>query len=449
MARVLIVDDDDGFRASLAETLIALGHEVLEAAGAVAGLECLRRERVDLVFLDYRLSDLDGLAALRQMKAQLPELTAPVVMLTAYASADNTIEAMKLGAFDHLAKPLGRDQICAVLDRALRHNARHAARLPGPADEELRDTLIGASPLMREAQKLIGLAAAGDATVLINGETGTGKELAARLLHRASDRAEGPFVAVNCAAIPSELLESELFGHLRGAYTGATGTRRGSFRMADGGTLFLDEIGDMSLAMQPKILRALQEREIVPLGADRPLRVDVRVVAATHRDLAQLATQGRFRQDLYFRLNVVPIQLPPLRERLEDIRPLAERFLRIAQSQAPKRLTEAAVARLMAHAWPGNVRELRNAMERVSVTVRGAAVEPEDLDFLPTGTAGGVEALPAELLALPLPQAIAELESALIRRALTAAGGNRAEAARHLGIHRQLLYSKLKQYGFE
>src|SRR5205823_11024127 len=298
----------------------------------------------------------------------------PVVMLTAYASSDNTIEAMKLGAFDHLTKPIGREDVKRIVDQALKPEARRSKE----AVEESGEGLIGNSEGMRRVQKLIGLAAGTDSTVLVTGETGTGKEMVARALHDHGTRAEKPFVAVNCAAIPTELLESELFGHVKGAFTGAASDRPGRFREADGGTLLLDEIGDMSPPMQAKILRVLQEREIAPVGAARSEKVDVRVIAATHRDLTQAVQKNEFREDLYYRLNVLPIHLPPLRERVDDIVSLAEHFLRQA-SDPPKSLSASATRRLLAYTWPGNVRELKNAMERASIVVRGSTIEESDL----------------------------------------------------------------------
>ena len=305
MARVLIVDDDDAFRETLAETLEGLGHGVTSAASGREALDVLSRERVDAVFLDHRMPGMDGLQTLAGMQAQLPEMP-PVIVLTAFSSAGNTIDAMRLGAFDHLTKPVTRDAVRDVLARALQ--VRTAALGDGSADDgsvndgsvDDRDNsdLIGISPAMREVHKRIGMAAASAQPVLLLGETGTGKEMVARALHRHSSRAGRPFVALNCAAIPKDLLESELFGHVRGAFTGATGDRPGCFRAADGGVLLLDEIGDMRLDVQAKMLRALQEGEITPLGSHRPVKVDVRVIAATHHDLAAAVREGRFREDL-------------------------------------------------------------------------------------------------------------------------------------------------------
>lgn len=445
MARILIVDDDAAFRDSLTETLQDLGHTVLQASSTLAGLNRLRAEAVDLAIVDLRMPGDDGLAFLRKASELSP---VPCIMLTAYASGANTIDAMRLGAFDHLTKPVARAALVETLDRALSSVAAGgddaASADAAPVDDF---ELVSGSAAMREVFKRIGMAARGDATVLILGETGTGKELVARALHRSSARAARPFVAVNCAAIPDELMESELFGHLKGAFTGAISDRAGRFREAEGGTLFLDEIGDMPLATQAKILRVLQEREITPIGGARVVPVNVRIVAATHRDLPAAVAAGRFREDLWYRLQVVPIALPPLRERLGDVVLLAEHFLRRIGAGSPKRLSSAAAQRLLAHAWPGNVRELRNAMERAAVLCRGTTIGPEHIG-LPSLHATQ-EAQGGIALDGPLADAVAALERAMIRRALAATAGNRAEAARRLGLSRQQLYRKLAEHGLE
>ncbi|MBB3641940.1 sigma-54-dependent transcriptional regulator [Variovorax atrisoli] len=448
MARLLIIDDDDAFRDTLAETLQGLGHEATEIASGAEALEAMAHTRFDAVFLDHRMPGMDGLQTLEAMRARLARVP-PVIVLTAFASAGNTIEAMRLGAFDHLAKPISREAVREVLDRALQQQPG-AAGTAAVADAD--DDFIGASQAMREVQKRIGLASANAMPVLVLGETGTGKEMVARALHRHSDRADKPFVAINCAAIPKELLESELFGHVRGAFTGATGERAGCFRAADGGVLLLDEIGDMALAVQAKILRVLQEGEVTPLGSHKTVKVDVRVVAATHRDLALAVRESSFREDLMYRLDVLSIRLPPLRERLADVIPLAEHFLRRAAApDAPKALSAEAAQSLLRQPWPGNVRELRNVMERCQALVRHRVIGSADLDLVlgqarPTQ---GAQTLPADWLEGDLPSTVERLERLLIENALAQAQGNRAEAARRLGIHRQLLYRKLTQYGIE
>jgi two-component system NtrC family response regulator len=346
---------------------------------------------------------------------------------------------MRLGAFDHLTKPIGREQVSRVLAGML------AARSEAGAERASSDAdgLIGSSEAMRAVQKTIGLLADSNATVLISGETGTGKELVARAIHDHGHRARSAFVPVNCAAIPADLLESELFGHLRGAFTGAVSDRKGAFREAEHGTLFLDEVGDMDIVMQAKILRALQERVVTPVGG-KSVPVDVRVIAATHRDLRRRVIDGAFREDLFYRLHVVPIHLPPLRERLGDIVPLAEHFL--ARAGSNRRLAPDAQELLVRQAWPGNVRELRNVMERAAVLVRGDVISAADLDFI---TQARTESSAVEWPDEDLPSATRRLEEMIIRRALARSGGNRAEAARLLGIHRQLLYTKMKRYGLE
>ena len=454
MARILIVDDDASFRESLAETVSSLGHETLMASNGAQGLSFLKRGGIDAVFLDFRLPDMSGIEVLRAMKHLLGAGDPPVIMLTAYSSVDNTIEAMKLGAFEHLAKPIRRQAVESALASAL------ASQGTATQQTEVRneDEFVARSERMRETVKLIGRAAASDATVLITGETGSGKEIVARALHKHSARASHPFVAINCAAIPHELLESELFGHVRGAFTGATASRTGIFQQADGGTLLLDEIGDMNGNLQAKLLRVLAEGLIVPLGAERPLAVNVRLLAATHRDLAQQVAEGKFREDLFYRLNVINIHVSPLRERHEDIIALAEYFLALA-SDSPKNLSAEARHSLEMHAWPGNVRELRNVIERATILARGASIKVEDLglaDSVANAAAPRVLSATAPLAlsaASPplhdLPTALAQLEEGMIRAALAETGGNRAEAARRLGIRRQLLYTKLRQYGVE
>ncbi|MDZ5649830.1 sigma-54 dependent transcriptional regulator [Nitrospirillum sp. BR 11828] len=441
MATVLIVDDDAALRDALGEVVGDCGHTARPAPSGEAALAILANEAVDAMVLDLRMPGLDGMEVLRRVRDRFGTL--PVTVLTAHATAANTIEAMRLGAFDHLTKPVGRAELTQALTGMLalnRGGESPSDTAPSPAEGP-----IGVCEAMRAVQKTIGMLADSDATVLITGETGTGKEVVARALHDHGRRAARPFVAVNCAAIPSELMESELFGHVKGAFTGATADRMGAFRQADGGTLFLDEIGDMDLALQAKILRALQERTVTPIGG-KPAPVDVRVVAATHRDLRQRVSEGGFREDLFYRLHVVPIHLPPLRERRADILPLAESFLAQAGN---KTLDADAAARLVAYRWPGNVRELRNVVERLAVLVRGPVITAADIGFLDLTDAGPTpdsgDAWPAE----DLPAAVAKLEESMIRRALDRCGGNRAEAARLLGIHRPLLYAKMKRYGLE
>jgi DNA-binding NtrC family response regulator len=440
MATILIVDDDAALRTAIATALGDLGHRTHQAEDGEAGLAWLAAHRADAVLLDLRMPVMEGMEVLRRIRSRPG--SPPVAVLTAVPTSDNTIEAMRLGAADHLAKPIGRDGLRALLSRMLPDPAVEpdvVAVAPTTRDGDL----VGSSAAMRDVQKAIGLLADSDATVLLLGETGTGKEVVARAIHRHGKRAKAPFVPVNCAAIPAELLESLLFGHVRGAFTGAVTDRTGSFREASGGTLFLDEIGDMDLAMQAKLLRALQERVVTPVGG-RPVPIDVRVIAATHRDLIQAVRDGQFREDLYYRLGVVPLALPPLRERLADIIPLAEHFLTLGEAGGVvRRLSADAAARLLAHPWPGNVRELLNAMKRVATLVRRPVIGAEDLDFLSAGPGGTV----SDWLAGTLPDAVERVELEMIRRAMAASGGNRTQAAERLGIRRQLLYQKLTRYG--
>jgi two-component system NtrC family response regulator len=439
MAAILIVDDDAAMRDALSEAVRDLGHDPKMASSGAAALALLDDEAVDAVLLDLRMPGMDGLEALRRIRSR-PHPPA-VTVLTAHATAANTIEAMRLGAFDHLTKPIGREDLARVLAGMLASvMAPHAAR-----SESAQEGLIGSSEAMRTVQKTIGMLADSNATVLVTGETGTGKELVARAIHDHGHRGGKPFIAVNCAAIPAELIESELFGHVRGAFTGAVSDRTGAFREAQRGTLFLDEIGDMDLAMQAKILRALQERIVTPVGG-KPVPVDVRVIAATHRDLRRRIVDRVFREDLFYRLHVVPIHLPPLRDRIADILPLAEHFL--ARVGAGKRLSADSAARLISRAWPGNVRELKNAMERAAVLARGDVITAADLGFVEE-TRAVAEEIISDWPDEDLPSATARLEELLIRRALARSAGNRAEAARMLGIHRQLLYAKMKRYGLD
>jgi DNA-binding NtrC family response regulator len=443
MTVVLIVDDEKALRDGLSEAIRDLGYEPVVASSGREALAVAAKAKPDAALLDLRMPDMDGLQVLIRLRNAAGCAKLPVAIITAYATAANTIEAMRLGAFDHLTKPVGREDLASLLERMVRSSATKALKPAPPATDGVPEDLIGSSNSMREVQKTIGLVADSDATVLITGETGTGKEVVARTIHRVGARSAGPFMALNCAAIPPDLLESELFGHVKGAFTGAVLERKGAFREAHGGTLFLDEIGDMDLAMQAKILRAIQERVVTPVGG-RPQKIDVRIVAATHRDLERWVKQGRFREDLFYRLNVVPIELQPLRKRAADIVPLAEHFLALA-SAPKKQLSDDAVQQLFDHAWPGNVRELRNAMERVAVMCRSNIVTALDLGFLTAVPSQDTDI--AEGDNGDLSSAVEHLERRMIADALTESKGNRAEAARRLGIHRQLLHAKAEKYG--
>jgi DNA-binding NtrC family response regulator len=438
VAVILVVDDDPAMRDALREVVTDLGHEACLAESGAAALTLLATNRIDAALLDFRMTGMDGLELLGRIR-KMPN-PPPVAVLTAHATAHNTIEAMRLGAFDHLTKPIGRDALSQLLETMLASDAGH----PSPEVASAGAGLIGSSETMRTVQKAIGRLADTDSTVLITGETGTGKELVARALHDHGARAKQPFIAVNCAAIPADLMETELFGHVKGAFSGAVRDRVGAFREANGGTLFLDEIGDMDPTMQAKILRALQERVVTPVGGVA-IDINARIIAATHRDLRKRVAEGTFREDLFYRLNVVPIHLPPLRERLADIVPLAEHFL--ASAGSGKHLTSAAAAVLVRYAWPGNVRELKNVMERLTVSV--SKPEIDACDAVSTCSVTPEHAAGADWPDEDLPTATLRLEGLLIRRALERCGGNRAEAARLLNIHRQLLYTKMKRLGIE
>lgn len=447
MATLLIIDDDPAFRSSLSEMLSDLGHQVIEASHVQAGLQCLRARPVDLVITDLKLAGEDGLSFLRQAQAIK---AVPCIMLTAYASGSNTIEAMRLGAFDHLTKPVSRQLLMETLQRALPERTEAlVAESALPVDTAATERLIGNSECMRQVFKQIGLAAATEATVLILGETGTGKEEVARALHRNSLRADGPFVAINCAAIPPELMESELFGHVKGAFTGAVADRKGYLRQAEGGTLFLDEIGDMPLALQAKILRVLEAREFSQVGAQTVLSLNARIIAATHRDLPAAVRTGEFREDLWYRLQVMPIMLPPLRARGDDLLMLAQYFLAAEATGTPKRLTPEATRKLVQHDWPGNIRELRNTIARAVILSHHAYVEAEHISFtpLPQSSLSFDQGRHLSASGGTLAETLQQVEREMIERALRESGDNRSEAARKLGLSRQQLYRKLEEYG--
>ena len=445
--RILVVDDDRGHRTMLRALLAESGYEALEAEDGDAGVEAVRTHPVDAVLLDLRMPRVGGIEALEAIKAVRPDL--PVIVLTAYASVDTAVAAMKKGAFDYLTKPVDAADLSRVLDKALEfRRLEEEIRLLRERLGERFDfsSIIGRSRPMRELFETLALVAPSDATVLITGESGTGKELVANAIHQNSPRRDKPFVKVNCAALHENLLESELFGHERGAFTGATAQRKGRFELAHGGTLFLDEIGDMSPATQAKVLRVLQEGEFERLGGSRTLKVDVRVIAATHRDLEAMVAEGAFRQDLYYRLSVVPVHLPPLRDRPEDIPLLAEHFLRIYAEKNRKAVagfTPEAMDLLVRHPWPGNVRELQNAVERAVILCLGERVTPREL---PPALQGAAAAAPQAPIPAG-PRTLKDAERELILRTLEQTGGNRTRAAQILGISRQTLINKLKEYG--
>ncbi len=450
---MLVVDDEPRIRRVLELALgDDLGYRVLLAASGEEARRRLREDAADIVLLDLQLPDVSGLDLLAEIRAERSEL--PVILMTAYGTVETAVQAMKLGAFDYVVKPFSVDEIDALARRAL--GARRAEREIAyfrEAEATSLEGIVAASPAMRGVLHAIEQVAAAPSTVLVTGETGVGKELVARAVHARSPRAAGLFVAVNCAAIPSELLEAELFGVTKGAYTGALADRPGKLELADGGTLFLDEIGDMPLALQPKLLRVLQEGTVERLGSNATRQVDVRVVAATHRDLSALVSEGLFRADLYYRLAVVPIVVPPLRERPEDIAPLAHHLVqrfgrRIGRTP---RLAPSAIEQLEAYAWPGNVRELGNVLERAVLLTRGDVVERADLPEPPAtlgdaaGPAGPGARAGEDVRALR--EAVEEAERRAIRAALRRTGGNKTRAAELLQVSIRTLWYKLEKLG--
>jgi two-component system response regulator FlrC len=441
MERVLVVDDEEGIRTFIGEVLEGEGLRVTLAADGNAAVRLLDRESFHLVVTDLRMPGLDGMSLLRKVRAESPETE--VVVLTAHGTVAGAVEAMKLGAFDYLDKPLsGPDELRLVASRAMerRHLREDAQRMRPPADGE--PAIVARDQAMQSVMGQVKKVAATDATVLLLGESGTGKEVLSRALHRESRRATGPFVAVNCAAISDALLESEMFGHEKGAFTGAVSNHRGRFELADGGTLFLDEVSELKPQLQAKLLRVLQERRFERVGGTRTIEVDVRIVAATNSDLTEAMRAGRFREDLYHRLAVFPIRIPPLRERLADIVPLAEDLLaRIARQLGRQGLAldDAARARLADYAWPGNVRELGNVLERAAILAEGAVIGAELILTGPLAAASpSVSSAAIEKLE--------DMERDAIRRMLTVTGGNRKQTAARLGIGLRTLYDKLKVY---
>ncbi len=431
--RILLVDDDPAVRRSLSETLSEEGHEVRTSENAEEALSQVAEYAPDLILSDIRMPGLSGIELLERVKQQAPSVD--VILMTAYDDMPTVVRAMREGAFDFLVKPLQLAELQAVLDRGLadRHAREQVLRAAEDrADAYRLDALVGHDPRMIEVYKLVGQLATGRVTVLIRGETGTGKEMVARAIHYNSPDAERPFIAVNCSALPESLLESELFGHVRGAFTGAVGDRRGRFALAGRGTIFLDEIGDTTPALQTKLLRVLEDGEFYPVGAERAERTEARVVAATHRNLEQMAKDRSFREDLYYRLRVVEVNLPPLRERLGDLPLLARHFIHKASQElhrsAPS-LSDDTMTVLLQHDWPGNVRELENCLTRAMVLATGNVIRPEHL-----GLRREVKESAGDIPTLE------ELTSAHVQRALAAAGGNKTKAAEILGISKPKLY---------
>ena len=444
MAKILIIDDEPAIRTTLSNILEDEGHKITTAESGEEGIAQYAREEFDLVLLDLWLPGIDGLAVLERLRSAGG---VPVIMISGHGNVEAAVRATRLGAYDFLQKPLSLERVLlsvnhALSDRRLREQVRDLKR-----HLTLEEILIGESEAMQKLEQQIRSAAPSHSRVLITGENGSGKEIVARTLHRLSPRAEAPFVDVNCAAIPEELIESELFGHRKGAFTGAIDDRKGKFELADGGTLFLDEIGDMSLKTQAKVLRVLQEQTFQRVGGQQTIRVDVRVIAATNKNLEQEIASGQFRSDLYYRLNVVPIVVPPLRLRGDDIILLAEHFLRryAAEAAQPrKKLSAGAASKLRAYDWPGNVRELRNVIERLAILVPGETVEADDVQL------GARNVAPPEIAPnLPLKDARDEFEKQYILARLRDFAGNISRTAEALGVERSNLYRKLNAYGIK
>jgi two-component system response regulator AtoC len=485
---ILVVDDEANIRELLTDLLKDAGYTSQHATTGAEAIAAVGKKLPDLVMMDVKLPDQDGLTVLKQLKRDHPDLE--VIVMTAFGGSSSAIKAMEHGAYDYVTKPFEMDDLLATLKRVFEHadmsNEVTALRLELGRSAADRERIVGSSKPMLEVFKLIGKVAGSDATVLITGESGTGKELVAEALHRSSKRNPHPLVKVSCAALPETLLETELFGHEKGSFTGAMTMRKGRFETANKGTIFLDEIGEMTLATQTKLLRILQEREFERIGSNLPIKIDIRVITATNRDLAAEVEKGRFREDLYYRLNVIHIHMPPLRDRKDDIPSLVEHFLvkyRYEPDAIPTTITDDALERLVEYDWPGNVRELENAIERAVVLARGNPITVEHLPFngkaepgvspktlaarrtkLDEDTAelenrrealesdeadAGAAGNGAGAAAGSLKNQVADLERQLIKEALERAGGNRTKAADDLGIYRRLLYAKIKEYGLE
>jgi two-component system NtrC family response regulator len=445
---ILLIDDDPSLRRVIEYSLIESGYTVLPAASGEEGLALFQKGPCDAVITDITMQGMSGLQVL--VKVRQADENVPVIIITAYGTIESAVSAIKQGAFDYITKPFIRDELRITLERALkmRRLEKENVRLRAEVIAQYRfEGIVGGSEKLREVIALAGRVAPSDATVLITGESGTGKELLARGIHFSSGRSAGPFVGVNCAAIPESLIESELFGHVKGAFTGAVRDREGKFEQADGGTLFLDEIGALRVDLQAKIRRALQERTIDRVGGEKPVDVDVRIIAATNKDLEHQVREGNFREDLYYRLSVMILQMPPLRDRKDDIPVLAEHFLRKFSPGSTVRLAPEAVELLTAYGWPGNVRELENVMERASILKRGDTITRDDLpEKLSRKATGASEVL------LNLPEgglSLEELEKDLIIKALEKHKGNQTRAAEYLRITRPTLIYRMEKYGLK
>jgi two-component system nitrogen regulation response regulator NtrX len=445
---ILIVDDEPGVQKALTGVLGDEGYAVECVATGEACLDRVTRAPVDLIILDVWLPGMDGLATLARLRER--QVDAQVVLISGHGNIESAVRAIKMGAFDFVEKPLSLDKTVLVVNNAMRQRRLEAENRALRARVDRTQTMVGESYAMRQLREQVAMAAPTNGRVLIYGENGTGKELVARTIHALSRRRSGAFVEVNCAAIPEELIESELFGHVRGAFTGAVADRRGKFENADGGTLFLDEIGDMSVKTQAKVLRVLQEQTLEAVGSTTRIKVDVRVLAATNKDLQAEIRAGRFREDLYFRLSVIPIFVPPLRERQEDVPLLADHFMAEFAREYGRRVKTfepGAISVLQHYPWPGNVRELRNVIERLMIMVPGDAISQPDLAFLDHDAAVAPDAAPSGGARLTLHEARDRFERELILRTLAEQQGNMSRTAEVLGVERSNLYRKMKAFG--
>lgn len=437
--QILVVDDEESQRSLLAGFLRKKGHAVEMAESGLAAITLNQTRGFDLVMLDLKMSGLDGIETMARMKEIDPETF--FILLTGYGTVDSAVRAMKMGAYDYLSKPVNLDELELIIDRIreTRETRQELRELQQTLDERFApDSFIAESPAMKEILALIPRLARSEAAVMILGPSGAGKEMIARLIHQAGPRRDQKFVAISCAALPDTLLESELFGYERGAFTGAERRKIGKFELANHGTIFLDEVGDIPLTIQVKLLRVLQEFTFERLGSNVPIQTNARLISATNQDLKQKIAAGQFREDLYYRLNVINLEVPPLRERREDIRPLAEHFLKLISQRSGKKLTgisKPALDRLIRYSWPGNIRELENVLERAAVLTRSNLIEEKDLPLVADRTAGS--------------DTLADVEKRHIMKILEETGGNLSQTAQRLGIHRNTLRLKLRGYGIE
>jgi two-component system NtrC family response regulator len=451
MARILVVDDDASLRRVLEYNLAEEGYEVTAAGSGEEALSLLERERFDLVVTDIKMPGMDGMDLLRRVKDSSPDTQ--VVMITAFGTIEMAVEAMKAGAFEYITKPFNRDELKLTARKALRFRTLETENLRLKKEVSRKfgfENIVGDSVRMQEVFRLVEKVADSDVSVLVTGESGTGKELVAKAIHYRSYRSEKPFVAINCAAIPRELLESELFGHKKGAFTGAVRDKKGKFEDAGGGTLFLDEIGELPVELQAKLLRAVQEREITPVGGSAPVRFDARIISATNRDLEAEIAQGRFREDLYYRLAVVPVRLPSLRERPEDIPLLVRHFLEKLGGGARISISPEALEALGNYHWKGNVRELENTLERLVILRETDRIRLEDLPESLRSGGGRVQAEGRDGFSFVLPSggiSLEEAEKALIIEALERNGWNQTKAAQFLRIPRHILLYRMEKFG--